>query len=308
MSCDNIDAKSSICGISTLIVYKTFLFANKAERTDAQLTLKVKVVKMKGPKSLLRVTTLKVNVTKLTWSRTMPWATTEKVTQSKCPVTLPNRSVPTRNPRRFMRLTSMWTCLILKVRSWSFTLLCIYILELRVLRAYMNYIPRERPMFFRTKCKKSITRQPGCSQYSRFSNFNASWTELKTAQLTAHNLPLVILKYTLISSKITQIAKFLGPTWGPPGSCRPQMGPMLATWTLLSGDVTCLCIITPRQQCGLTQRWPSVDTAVLTLRQRCPSKDVWLYQDRNMLWYSIDFQYITAPYNTALYRAQQRQR
>ena len=30
-------------------------------------------------------------------------------------------------------------------------------------------------------------------------------------------------------------AKFMGPTWGPPGSCRPQMGPMLASWTLLSG-------------------------------------------------------------------------
>ena len=33
-----------------------------------------------------------------------------------------------------------------------------------------------------------------------------------------------------------QIAKFIGPTWGPPGSCRPQMGPMLAPWTLLSGS------------------------------------------------------------------------
>ena len=33
----------------------------------------------------------------------------------------------------------------------------------------------------------------------------------------------------------TQIAKFTGPTWGPPGSCRPQMGPMLTPWTLLSG-------------------------------------------------------------------------
>ena len=27
----------------------------------------------------------------------------------------------------------------------------------------------------------------------------------------------------------------MGPTWGPPGSCRPQMDPMLAQWTLLSG-------------------------------------------------------------------------
>ena len=33
---------------------------------------------------------------------------------------------------------------------------------------------------------------------------------------------------------VTQIAKLTGQTWGPPGSCRPQMGPMLAPWTLLS--------------------------------------------------------------------------
>ena len=33
----------------------------------------------------------------------------------------------------------------------------------------------------------------------------------------------------------SQIAKFMGPTWGPHGSCRPQIGPMLAPWTLLSG-------------------------------------------------------------------------
>ena len=31
-----------------------------------------------------------------------------------------------------------------------------------------------------------------------------------------------------------QITKFMGPSWGPPGSCRPQMGPMLTPWTLLS--------------------------------------------------------------------------
>ena len=33
----------------------------------------------------------------------------------------------------------------------------------------------------------------------------------------------------------TQIARLMGPTWGPPGACRPQMVPMLAPWTLLSG-------------------------------------------------------------------------
>ena len=36
--------------------------------------------------------------------------------------------------------------------------------------------------------------------------------------------------------KQTQIAKFMGPTWGPTGPCRPQMGPMSAPWTLLLGQ------------------------------------------------------------------------
>ena len=40
---------------------------------------------------------------------------------------------------------------------------------------------------------------------------------------------------------MTQIAKFMWPTRGPPGSCRPQIGPMLAPWTLLSGE----CFIWP---------------------------------------------------------------
>ena len=34
----------------------------------------------------------------------------------------------------------------------------------------------------------------------------------------------------------TQMARFMGPTWGPSGSCWPQMGLMLASWTLLSGN------------------------------------------------------------------------
>ena len=35
----------------------------------------------------------------------------------------------------------------------------------------------------------------------------------------------------------TQIPKFMGPTWGQPRSCRPEMGPMLAPWTLLLGKL-----------------------------------------------------------------------
>ena len=33
----------------------------------------------------------------------------------------------------------------------------------------------------------------------------------------------------------SQITKFMGPTRGPHGSCRSHMGPMLASWPLLSG-------------------------------------------------------------------------
>ena len=38
--------------------------------------------------------------------------------------------------------------------------------------------------------------------------------------------------------KSYHIAKFMGPTWGPPGSCQPQMGPMFTQWILLSGVST----------------------------------------------------------------------
>ena len=41
----------------------------------------------------------------------------------------------------------------------------------------------------------------------------------------------------------SQIARSMGPTWGPPGSWRTQVGPMLAPWTLLSGIS---CHIKPR--------------------------------------------------------------
>ena len=40
----------------------------------------------------------------------------------------------------------------------------------------------------------------------------------------------------------TLIARFMGPTWGPSGADRTQMGPMLAPWTLLSGDISIIKI------------------------------------------------------------------
>ena len=48
---------------------------------------------------------------------------------------------------------------------------------------------------------------------------------------------LVLFIRFMLSLNI-HIAKFMGPTWGPSGSFRPQMGPMLVPWTLLSGHIT----------------------------------------------------------------------
>ena len=40
------------------------------------------------------------------------------------------------------------------------------------------------------------------------------------------------------------VEKFMGPIWGPAGSCLSQMNPVLAPWTLLSGKASRLAGIT----------------------------------------------------------------
>ena len=51
-------------------------------------------------------------------------------------------------------------------------------------------------------------------------------------------VPQVMMK-NHVNSFITRtlIARFMGPTWGPSGADRTQLGPMLAPWTLLSGNL-----------------------------------------------------------------------
>ena len=69
--------------------------------------------------------------------------------------------------------------------------------------------------------------------------FKKNHLNVSSAKWRPFCLSLNELIIFLLTSFITmpQIAKFMGPTRGPPGSCRPQMGPMLAPWTLLSGAV-----------------------------------------------------------------------
>ena len=56
----------------------------------------------------------------------------------------------------------------------------------------------------------------------------------------------------------------MGPTWGPSGSCRPQMGPMLAPWTLPSGI---LIISADAQFMSVDIRW-SADQVWATTNNR----------------------------------------
>ena len=44
-------------------------------------------------------------------------------------------------------------------------------------------------------------------------------------------------------SYISLIARFMGPTWGPPGADRTQVDPMLAPWILLFGIWPYICFV-----------------------------------------------------------------
>ena len=70
-----------------------------------------------------------------------------------------------------------------------------------------------------------------------FKSLRGQWVnqeQSKTQENCFHILSDVLYINTLI-------ARFIGPTWGP--SVRPQVGPMFALWTLLSGYFSSITII-----------------------------------------------------------------
>ena len=58
---------------------------------------------------------------------------------------------------------------------------------------------------------------------------------LKERDESNRRIMLLLSLYKDFHLSSTSQIKFMGPTWGPSGSCQTQMGPMLAPWTLLSG-------------------------------------------------------------------------
>ena len=71
-----------------------------------------------------------------------------------------------------------------------------------------------------------------------------------------------------IPCKASQIARLMGPTWGSPGFCWPQMGPILAPWTLLSElQVRCQVISSHTNGCKKCEIWlPSAGESFNNLR------------------------------------------
>ena len=82
----------------------------------------------------------------------------------------------------------------------------------------------------RTRINRSVIY---ISRFYAFCFFSISFHRLRTLQ-TLHTQ--IMLSTPLIAMKDPD-RKVHGPTWGPSGADRTQVGPMLAPWTLLSGDI-----------------------------------------------------------------------
>ena len=68
--------------------------------------------------------------------------------------------------------------------------------------------------------------------YSKLKNMLSVCRLTQCGWLYRSVFPVTPIRNSIITA---QIARFMGPTWGSPGSSRRQMGPMLAPWILLSG-------------------------------------------------------------------------
>ena len=83
--------------------------------------------------------------------------------------------------------------------------------------------------------------------------------------------------YVYHTANTPLIARFMGPTWGPSGADRTQVGPMLAPWRLLSGS--------NRTRNNKTRTWQCHQILAVPPKAQYPSVDkfgqlVPLYKER----------------------------
>ena len=99
---------------------------------------------------------------------------------------------------------------------------------------------------------------------------------------TALTVCIIVLCIGGISyNSTTQIAKFMGPAWGPPGSCRPQRGPRVGPINLAIRA----CIISIRSICDA---WRMIIWAPILKMRYFDSKSIFLYSSEKALTTSDD--------------------
>ena len=91
----------------------------------------------------------------------------------------------------------------------------------------------------RASYRVSLATILGELRYNGTTLYSSLMASSVSKGLALKRLHKLLPKSRYFYSRRTQIAKFMGPTWGPPGTCRSQMGPMFAPWTLLSGSSCC---------------------------------------------------------------------
>ena len=134
--------------------------------------------------------------------------------------------------------------------------ICIYVSEVSVLleAAYMCYAYASIGKHHSTSHKQHSRRlAPWCRVHQQWHHcmklkqhlIQWHWQKMvSTLQMTFSNWSswMKIVPKSAVNNKPamvnrmawSQIARFTCPTWGLSGSCRPQVGPMWAPWTLLS--------------------------------------------------------------------------
>ena len=113
--------------------------------------------------------------------------------------------------------TRCHTCLVLSNHSW---LSCSVTMQLRCSKCDSQFTLSDHVL---------LVCCPFLNFVMQFLYEKKTWSGRRRQGFMPH----LCNAYNMVLHQWSQIANFMGPTWGPPGSCRPQMCPMWAPWTLL---------------------------------------------------------------------------
>ena len=108
------------------------------------------------------------------------------------------------------------------VRFFSITLSKLFCMKIHHCGFKQHPLCSTTPIVFEIPCK--------------FCCHGFLWHSLENVEIMLTTTSFNKGSWSIYQIMTPQIASFMGPTWGLLGSCRPQVGPMLAPWILLSGS------------------------------------------------------------------------